>query len=84
MQARKEESHVGWGNYVSVAGGDDTRKLIKDYEETTNKWRSIRELMCKSHIYDADSRRGGGVYYWKSVAAIADEWHGMDWTGVNW
>lgn len=73
MQARKEEPHADRGNYVSVVGGDDTRKLIKNYEETTNKWRSIRELMRKSHIYDADSRRGGGVYYWKSVAAIADE-----------
>ena len=73
MQARKEEPHADRGNYVSVAGGDDTRKLIKDYEETTNKWRSIRELIRKSHIYDADSRRGGGVYYWKSVAAVADE-----------
>ena len=73
MQARKKEPHADRGDYVSVAGGDDTRKLIKNYEETTDKWRSIRELMRKGHICDADSRLGGGVYYWKSVAATADE-----------
>ncbi|MBP49283.1 MAG: hypothetical protein CL396_04215 [Acidiferrobacteraceae bacterium] len=73
MQARREEPHADRGNYVSVAGGDGTRKLIKNYEETTDKWRSIRELMRKSHIYGADSRLGGGVYHWKSVAAITDK-----------
>jgi len=34
--------------------------------------------MRKSHICDAVSRLGGGVYHWESVVA-ADELHGVDW-----
>ena len=78
MTERKEESPVDRGDYVSVAGGDDTRRTHKNYEETTDKWRNVRELIRKSCIYDADAGLGGGVYHWKSVAA-ADEWHGAAW-----
>ena len=52
--------------------------VIKNYEDPTNKWRNINELIRKNYIYDGEARLGGGIYHWKTVAA-ADQWHDADW-----
>ncbi len=52
--------------------------VMKNYAETTEKWRNVRELIRKSYLYDEESRLGGGVYHWKTVEA-ADQWHGDEW-----
>jgi hypothetical protein len=49
--------------------------VIKNYNETVDKWRGVKELIRKSYLYDGDARLGGGVYHWTSVGA-ADQWHG--------
>ena len=52
--------------------------VIRNYKETTEKWRNVGELIRKSYLYDEEARLGGGVYHWKSVEA-ADHWHGEEW-----
>ena len=52
--------------------------VIKNYEDTTDKWRNINELIRKSYIYDGEVRLGSGIYHWKTVAA-ADQWHDAEW-----
>ena len=52
--------------------------VIKYYEDTTDKWRNINELIRKSYIYDGAARLGSGIYHWKTVAA-ADQWHDAEW-----
>lgn len=53
-------------------------EVIKNYRDTTEKWRAVEELVRKSYLYDAEAGLGGGVYHWRNVAA-ADRWHGEDW-----
>ena len=52
--------------------------VIKNYEDTTDKWRNINEFIRKIYIYDGEARLGGGIYHWKTVAA-ADQWHSAEW-----
>ena len=37
--------------------------VIKNYEDTTDKWRNINGLIRKSPIYDGKARLGGGIYH---------------------
>ena len=52
--------------------------VIKYYEDTTDKWRNINELIRKNYIYDGEVRLGSDIYHWKTVAA-ADQWHDAEW-----
>ena len=52
--------------------------VIKYYEDTTDKWRNINELIQKNNIYDGEVRLGSGIYHWKTVAA-ANQWHDSEW-----
>ena len=52
--------------------------VIKYYEDTTDKWRNINELIRKSCIYDEEARLGVGIYHSETTAA-ADQWHDAEW-----
>ena len=52
--------------------------VIKNYEDTTDKWRNINELIRKSYIYDEETRLGGSIYHSETTAA-ADQWHDAEW-----
>ena len=52
--------------------------VIKFYENTTDKWRNINELIRERYIYDGEARLGSGIYHWKTVAD-ADQWHDSEW-----
>lgn len=58
--------------------GMTEKDLVKNYKDTTAKWRGVEELVRKSYLYDPDAGLGGGVYLWKTVEA-ADHWHGDEW-----
>ena len=57
-----------------LAEGMRRDDVIKNYEDTMDKWRNINELIRKSYIYDGEAPLGGSIYHWKTVAA-ADQWH---------
>ena len=52
--------------------------VINNYEDTTDKWRNINELIRKSCIYDEEAHLGGGIYHSETTAA-ADQWHDVEW-----
>ena len=52
--------------------------VIKNYEDTTDKWRSFNELIRKSYIYDGEVHLARGIYHWKTNAP-ADQWNGAEW-----
>jgi hypothetical protein len=58
---------------------DMTREqVISLYEKSVPTWRANPDLIHKSFLYDAQNRRGGGVYLWKDIEA-AKRSHDSKW-----
>lgn len=43
--------------------------VLAKYRATIPRWQANPDLIRKTYIYDAENRRGGGIYLWKSLAA---------------
>ncbi|MBR0800551.1 hypothetical protein JQ615_34830 [Bradyrhizobium jicamae] len=53
---------------------DDAMAL---YEQSAPGWLDNPDLVEKYYLFDAQRCEGGGIYIWRSRAAI-DRWHGTD------
>jgi hypothetical protein len=44
-------------------------EVAANYRRSAPDWRANRDLIRKNYLYDADGRKGGGVYLWRDIAA---------------
>lgn len=61
-----------------IAEGLDRQAVMALYERTAPAWRANPDLIRKTYLYDPETRRGGGVYLWKTLEA-AHRAHDADW-----
>ena len=44
-------------------------ELVTNYRRSAPTWRANPDLIRKNYLYDAQTRRAGGVYLWRSMEA---------------
>ncbi len=44
-------------------------QVIANFKATVPGWSANTDLIRKNYLYDPESRRGGGVYLWKTLEA---------------
>ena len=44
-------------------------EVLANYRRSAPNWRSNPDLIRKNYLYDAESRKAGGVYLWRDMAA---------------
>ena len=49
--------------------GMDRKEAIAKYRLSIPTWQANPDLIRKAFLFDENSRRGGGVYHWKSIEA---------------
>jgi hypothetical protein len=53
-------------------------QVIAHFEATMPGWAANPDLIRKNYLYDPETRQGGGVYLWKTLAA-AKAGHDATW-----
>lgn len=53
----------------------DTARAL--YDQSAPGWLTNPDLVEKYYLFDAQRCEGGGIYIWRSRAAI-ERWHGVD------
>jgi len=49
--------------------GMTREEVMANYRRSAPAWRANPDLIRKNYLYDAGSRRGGGVYLWRNIEA---------------
>lgn len=49
--------------------GMTREEVVANYRRSAPSWRADPDLIRKNYLYDAESRRAGGVYLWRSLDA---------------
>ena len=44
-------------------------EVVANYRRSAPNWRANPDLIRKNYLYDADGRKGGGVYLWRNTEA---------------
>ena len=52
-----------------IPDGMTREEVVTNYHRSAPKWRANADLIRKNYLYDADKRRAGGVYLWRSMQA---------------
>jgi hypothetical protein len=52
-----------------IPDGMTREEAIAKYRLSIPTWQANTDLIRKAFLFDEKSRRGGGVYHWKSIAA---------------
>lgn len=58
--------------------GITREEVMEKYNATVPRWRSNKDLIRKTYIYDPETNTGGGIYLWKTKEA-ALEGHNAEW-----
>lgn len=53
----------------SIPDGMTRDEVVANYRRSAPNWRANPDLIRKNYLYDADSRRAGGVYLWRTMEA---------------
>src|SRR5690242_19620851 len=54
-------------------------EVISNFRRSAPSWRANPDLIRKNYLYDAEDRRAGGVYLWRSMEA-AQRARNAQWT----
>ncbi len=57
--------------------GMTREEALAKYRLSIPTWQANRDLIRKAFLFDETTRRGGGIYLWKSIEA-AKQGHGSD------
>lgn len=52
-----------------IPDGMTRDELVANYRRSAPAWRANPDLIRKNYLYDAETRRAGGVYLWRSMEA---------------
>ena len=52
-----------------VPNGMTREEVVANYRRSAPKWRANLDLIRKNYLYEAEKRRAGGVYLWRSMEA---------------
>lgn len=52
-----------------IPDGMTREQVVANYRRSASSWRANPDLIRKSYLYDAESRRAGGVYLWRTMDA---------------
>jgi hypothetical protein len=52
-----------------IPGGMTRDQVVANYRRSAPSWRANPDLIRKNYLYDAKSRRAGGVYLWRTLEA---------------
>jgi len=44
-------------------------EVVSNYRRSAPTWRANPDLIRKNYLYDAETRRAGGIYLWRSMEA---------------
>ena len=50
-----------------IPDGTTREEVMANYRRSAPSWRANPDLIRKNYLYDAESRRAGGVYLWRSM-----------------
>ena len=53
----------------SIPNGMTREEVVANYRRSAPSWRANPDLIRKNYLYDAESRRAGGVYLWRTIDA---------------
>ncbi|MEZ5907694.1 MAG: monooxygenase [Hyphomicrobiaceae bacterium] len=53
----------------AIPDGMTRDDVIANYRRSAPTWRANPELIRKNYLFDAETRRAGGVYLWRSMEA---------------
>ncbi|MBX3503028.1 MAG: monooxygenase [Alphaproteobacteria bacterium] len=53
----------------SIPEGMAREEVVANYRRSAPTWRANPDLIRKNYLFDAESRRAGGVYLWRSMDA---------------
>lgn len=51
----------------AIPTGMTREQVLANYRRSAPGWRANPDLIRKDYLYDAESRRAGGVYLWRSI-----------------
>ncbi|QPF87173.1 monooxygenase [Bradyrhizobium genosp. L] len=51
------------------------------YDQSARGWLGNPDLVEKYYLFDAERSEGGGIYVWRSHAAV-ERWHGADYRAM--
>ncbi len=52
-----------------IPDGMTRDEVVTNYRRSAPTWRANPDLIRNNYLYDAEKRRGGGVYLWRSMEA---------------
>ena len=52
-----------------IPDGMTRDEVVANYRRSAPGWRANTDLIRKNYLYDPETRRGGGVYLWRSMEA---------------
>ncbi len=50
-----------------IPAGMNRGEVVANYRRSAPTWRANPDLIRKNYLYDAESRRAGGVYLWRTM-----------------
>jgi len=62
----------------SIPDGMTREEVVANYRRSAPAWRANPDLIRKNYLYDAESRRAGGVYLWRNMDATRRGSKGSD------
>ena len=54
---------------ITFANGMTRDEVVANYRRSAPTWRANPDLIRKNYLFDAEARRAGGVYLWRSMEA---------------
>ncbi len=52
-----------------ILDGMTREEVVANFRRSAPGWRANPDLIRKTYLYDAETRRAGGVYLWRSMEA---------------
>ncbi len=52
-----------------IPDGTTREEVVANFRRSAPGWRANPDLIRKNYLYDAETRRAGGVYLWRSMEA---------------
>ena len=53
----------------AIPDGMTRDEVVANYRRSAPTWRANPDLIRKNYLFDAETRRAGGVYLWRSMEA---------------